>query len=85
MDDDSCRSDIFPPSRKRLAPQLIYKGSILKAWGKSKRSPARRFLQHVVASADHRSCTQILFADLWAGSDATGQRYRLAHRRTEHA
>ena len=28
------RADFLSSSRKRLAPQLIYKGGILKAWGK---------------------------------------------------
>jgi hypothetical protein len=33
------RPEFLSSSRKRLVPQLIYKGGILKAWKKSKQSP----------------------------------------------
>ena len=63
MDDDSCRSGIFPPSRKRLITQLIYKPSILKAWGKSKRSLHEGFFNALppllTTDPAHRYCLLI--------------------------
>ena len=40
------RADYLSSSRKRLVPQLIYKGGILNSWGKNGSDLARRILRH---------------------------------------
>ena len=59
--------DYLSSSRKRLVPQLIYKGSILKAWGKNRPSRWTK-----VSSFTSQLPTRSLrggyrLADLWPG------------------
>jgi hypothetical protein len=78
--------DYLSSSRKRLVPQLIYKGSILKAWGKKQAVALHEGFFNTLPSLPTTDPAHADIAWLIYGLelDETGQRYRLVHRRTEY-
>lgn len=78
--------DYLSSSRKRLVPQLLYKGSILKAWGKKMAVVLHEGFFDTLPALPTTDPAQADIAWLVYGleMDAAGQRYRLVHRRTEY-
>jgi hypothetical protein len=78
--------DYLASSRKRLVPQLIYKGNILKAWGKKQAVVLHEGFFNILPSLPK---TDPVEADIaWLvyrlELDAASNRYYLQHRRTEY-
>ena len=78
--------DYLSSSRKRLVPQLIYKGEILKAWGKKQAVVLHEGFFNKLPPLPTTDSAHADIAWLIYGLelDAAGQRYRLVHRRTEY-
>jgi hypothetical protein len=79
------KPDYLSSSRKRLVPQLIYKGSILKAWNKKQAVAIHegffRTLPELPVVEPEKSDIAWLVYGLEMDADA--HRYRLARRKTE--
>lgn len=78
--------DYLSSSRKRLVPQLIYKGSILKTWSKKQAVVLHEGFFNTLPSLPTTDPTHADIVWLVYGLelDATGQRYQLVRRRTEY-
>jgi len=78
--------DYLSSSRKRLAPQLIYKGNILKAWGKKQAVVLHEGFFSTLPSFPQTAPAEADIAWLVYGLelDATTNRYHLQRRRTEY-
>jgi hypothetical protein len=78
--------DYLSSSRKRLVPQLLYKGSILKAWGKKQAVALHEgFFSTLplLPTTDPRS-SDIAWLIYGLDLDIASQRYYLARRRAEY-
>jgi hypothetical protein len=71
------RADYLSSSRKRLAPQMIYKGGILKAWGKKQAVVVHK---HFYATLPNLKPVE---AGNEANADIAWQLYHLQHHPTE--
>lgn len=80
----SVRPDYLSSSRKRLVPQMIYKGSILKAWGKRQTVALHEAFYSTLPDLPLAEPDQADIAWLIYGldMDVTAARYKLVHRRT---
>lgn len=78
--------DYLSSSRKRLVPQLIYKGSILKAWGKKQAVALHENFYNMLPDLPSTDPAHADIAWLIYGLefDAQSNRYRLVHRRTQY-
>jgi hypothetical protein len=78
--------DYLSSSRKRLVPQLLYKGGILKAWGKKQAVVLHEGFYRMLPSLPTVDPGEADVAWLIYGLDldTTSRRYRLVHRRTEY-
>ncbi len=78
--------DYLSSSRKRLVPQLLYKGGILKTWGKKQAVVLHEGFYHTLPSLPTVDPEQADIAWLIYGLDLdfASQRYHLTLRRTEY-
>lgn len=78
--------DYLSSSRKRLVPQLIYKGGILKAWGKKQAVVLHEGFFDTLPSLPRADPVKADMAWLIYGLelDSASNRYHLQHRRTEY-
>ena len=83
---DYIRPDYLSSSRKRLAPQLIYKGGILKAWGKRLVVvlQTRFFATLPSLPTVEKEDADIAWMLYDLIHDAMQNRYNLAHQQTVH-
>lgn len=78
--------DYLSSSRKRLVPQLLYKGGILKAWGKKQAVVLHEGFYRTLPSLPtvDPDAADIAWLIYGLDLDTVSQRYRLVHRRTEY-
>lgn len=78
------RPDYLSSSRKRLAPQLIYKGGILHAWGKKTAVALNRRFYETLPSLEEveREQAEIAWLIYDLEHDAAQNRYQLARYKT---
>lgn len=78
------RPDYLSSSRKRLAPQLIYKGGILHAWGKKTAVALNRRFYETLPSLEEveREQAEIAWLIYDLQHDAAGNRYQLTRYKT---